>query len=183
MENLHGNAIETDYKVEKLCASLQVITACFSAFAHGANDVANSIGPYATVLAIHQSGEVDKKHDVPIWVLIMGGFGIALGLATWGYKLIDRIGNELTKVTASRGFIIEFSAALTVLIASFLEIPVSTTHCQIGAVIGCGMGDGIMKNVEWKLVKEIILSWLITVPAAGFISAVIFSFLLRLDSF
>jgi solute carrier family 20 (sodium-dependent phosphate transporter) len=183
IENLHGNAIETDHKVEMLCASLQVITACFSAFAHGANDVANSIGPYATVLSIHNEGEVDKKNDVPIWILIMGGVGIALGLATWGYKLIDRIGTELTKVTASRGFIIEFSAALTVLIASVLEIPVSTTHCQIGAVIGCGMGDGIMKNVEWKLAKEIVLSWLITVPAAGFISAILFSFLIRLDNF
>lgn len=183
IENLHLNADHIDEKTEKLCSSLQVITACFSAFAHGANDVANSIGPYATVYAIWQSGEIEKKNDVPLWMLFMGGFGIVIGLSTWGYKMIGRLGREITKVTASRGFVIEFNAALTVLIASVLEIPVSTTHCQIGAIIGCGIGDGFIRNVKWCLVKEIVLSWLITVPAAALISAVTFSFLLRCDYF
>jgi len=96
-------------------------------------------------------------------------------LATWGYKVINRIGMELTKITASRGFIIELSAALTVLIASRLELPVSTTHCQIGSVVGCGFGDK-KNNVEWKLVREIIYSWLVTVPITGMISATLFSY-------
>jgi len=100
----------------------------------------------------------------------MGGVGIIFGLATWGYKIIDRIGRELTKISASRGSVIELSAALTVLIASRAEMPVSTTHCQIGAVFGCGVGDG-KNNLEWKLFRDIILSWLVTLPAAGIISA------------
>ena len=175
IELLHQNANVVDPNVEKLCSSLQVITACFSSFAHGANDVANSIAPFATIYAIYLTHEVNKKNNVPIWILFMGGFGIVVGLSTWGYKIIDRIGKELTKITASRGFLIELSAALTVLIASRAEMPVSTTHCQIGAVFGCGLGDG-KKNLQWNLFRNIILSWLVTLPAAGFICAGLFSF-------
>ena len=175
IELLHKNAITIDPDAEFLCSSLQVITACFSSFAHGANDVANSIAPFATVYSIYETESVSKKMDVPIWILFIGGFGIVIGLATWGYKIIDRIGQELTKVTPSRGFIIELSAALTTLIASRAELPVSTTHCQIGSVIGCGLGDN-KNNVEWKLFKEIIYSWIITLPATGFLAAGLFSF-------
>ena len=175
IELLHQNANVADPDVEQLCSSLQVITACFSSFAHGANDVANSIAPFATIYAIHTTNEVSKKSDVPIWILFMGGLGIVLGLMTWGYRIIDRIGKELTKITASRGFLIELSAALTVLIASRAEMPVSTTHCQIGAVFGCGLGDG-KRNLQWKLFRDIVLSWLVTLPVAGIISASLFSF-------
>ena len=126
---LHTNADVFDEKSEKACTSLQVITACFSSFAHGANDVANAIAPLATIYAIYSSGEFEKKSDVPIWVLFIGAVGIVIGLATWGYKIIDRIGRELTKVTPSRGFIIELAAATTVVFASRTAIPVSTTHC------------------------------------------------------
>ena len=177
IELLHQNANVADPNVEQLCSSLQVITACFSSFAHGANDVANSIAPFATIYAIHTTNEVSKKSDVPIWILFMGGLGIVLGLTTWGYRIIDRIGKELTKITASRGFLIELSAALTVLIASRAEMPVSTTHCQIGAVFGCGLGDG-KRNLQWKLFRDIVLSWLVTLPTAGFISAGLSSFAL-----
>lgn len=175
ISKLHVNAHVIDEDVEKLFSSLQVITACCSSFAHGANDVANSIAPLATTVAIHHTGEVNKKNEVPLWLLLMGGIGIVFGLATWGYKIIDRIGRELTKISATRGSVIELSAALTVLIASRAEMPVSTTHCQIGAVFGCGLGDG-KNNLEWKLFRDIVLSWLITLPAAGFISAGLFSF-------
>ena len=175
INKLYINAEDIDENVEKLCSSLQIITACFSSFARGANDVANSIAPFATIYAIHVSESVSKKTDVPIWILFIGGVGIVLGLSTWGYKIIDRIGKELTKITASRGFIIELSAALTTLIASRLEIPVSTTHCQIGSVVGCGWGDG-RKNIEWSLIKNIVFSWIITLPFTGVISALLFSF-------
>lgn len=175
ISKLHVNANVIDEDVEKLFSSLQVITACCSSFAHGANDVANSIAPLATAIAIHHTGEVSKKNEVPLWLLFMGGIGIVFGLATWGYKIIDRIGRELTKISASRGSVIELSAALTVLIASRAEMPVSTTHCQIGAVFGCGVGDG-KNNLQWRLFRDIILSWLVTLPAAGFISAALFSF-------
>tara|TARA_Y100001936_G_C16053439_1_gene659345 strand:+ start:260 stop:1792 length:1533 start_codon:yes stop_codon:yes gene_type:complete len=172
---LHTNADVFDEKSEKACTSLQVITACFSSFAHGANDVANAIAPLATIYAIYSSGEFEKKSDVPIWVLFIGAVGIVIGLATWGYKIIDRIGRELTKVTPSRGFIIELAAATTVVFASRTAIPVSTTHCQVGSVVGCGIGDG-RNNVDWKIMKSILFSWLITLPVTGLISAGLFSF-------
>ena len=175
ISRLHINANDIDEDVEKLFSSLQVITASCSSFAHGANDVANSIAPLATAVAIYHTGEVNKKNEVPLWLLFMGGIGIVFGLGTWGYKIIDRIGRELTKISPSRGSVIELSAALTVLIASRAEMPVSTTHCQIGAVFGCGVGDG-KNNLEWKLFRDIILSWLVTLPAAGLISAALFSF-------
>ena len=101
--------------------------------------------------------------------------GIVIGLATWGYKIIDRIGKDLTKITPSRGFVVELSAATTVIIASRAEIPVSTTHCQVGSILGCGMAGG-MKNIQWGLVKGILFSWLITLPFTGFLSAALFSF-------
>ena len=172
---LHASSEVFDPKVEKLCSWLQIITACFSSFAHGANDVANSVAPFATVYAIYLTGEVNKESDVPIWILVMGGVGIVIGLGTWGYRIIERIGRELTKVTASRGFIIELSAALSTIIASRTEMPVSTTHCQVGSVIGCGLADG-KNNIEWRHVKNIMLSWLVTLPVTGLISAGLFSF-------
>jgi phosphate/sulfate permease len=172
---LYSNAEVFDEKSEKICSSLQIITACFSSFAHGANDVANAIAPLATIYAIYSSGEFEKESNVPVWVLFIGGSGIVLGLATWGYKIIDRIGRELTKVTPSRGFIIELAAATTVVFASRTAIPVSTTHCQVGSVVGCGITDGT-KNVDWKIMRGILFSWLITLPVTGFISAGLFSF-------
>ena len=175
IEDLHKNAIEYDPKVERACTWLQVITACFSAFTHGANDVANSIAPFATVYAIQTTAQISPKSEIPIWMLAMGGIGIMVGLGTWGYKIIKRIGSELTKITPSRGFIIELSDALAVLIATQIKMPVSTTHCQVGSVVGCGLADG-KGNVKWSLVKNIVYSWIITLPVTGFISAGLFSY-------
>lgn len=160
---------------ERLFSQLQVFTACFSAFAHGANDVANAIGPFAAIIAIYDHGIVNSKSDVPIWILLIGGVGIVIGLGTWGYKIIERIGRELTKVTPSRGFTIELASATTVVIASRIGIPISTTHSQVGAVTGCGLVDG-HKNVDWMIFLKIIASWLVTLPIAGLIAAGLFSF-------
>ena len=129
----------------------------------------------ATIYHIYKYNTIESTQDVPIWVLVLGAVGIVIGLSTWGYKIIDRIGSELTKITPSRGFIIELSAALTVIIASRSEIPVSTTHCQIGSVLGCGLNGGI-KNIDWKLVRGILFSWLVTLPFTGLLSAMLFSF-------
>lgn len=175
IDKLHKNAEVFDPKVEKACTWLQIITACLSSFAHGANDVANSVAPFATIYSIYLTGSISAKSDVPIWILALGGIGIILGLGTWGYKIIERIGRELTKITPSRGFVIELSDALTVLIASRTGMPVSTTHCQIGSVVGCGLLDG-KRNVQWSHVKNIIISWIVTLPVTGFISAGIFSY-------
>jgi solute carrier family 20 (sodium-dependent phosphate transporter) len=175
IKKLHDNAYKIDAKSDQLCSWLQIFTSCFSSFAHGSNDVANAVAPLATIFSIYQYNEIMEETAVPIWVLVLGGAGIVLGLATWGYKIIDRIGRELTKVSPSRGFIIELSAAITVIIASRTELPVSTTHCQVGSVVGCGISGG-KANVQWKLLKGILWSWFITVPVTGFLSAGLFSF-------
>jgi phosphate/sulfate permease len=106
---------------------------------------------------------------------VLGGVGIVIGLGTWGYKIIGRIGRELTKISPSRGFIIELSAALTIIIASRSEIPVSTTHCQVGSVVGCGLVGGV-KNVQWHILKKIVYSWIVTLPITGLLSAGLFSY-------
>jgi solute carrier family 20 (sodium-dependent phosphate transporter) len=171
----HENAIEIDKDSDELCSWIQIITACFSSFAHGSNDVANAIAPLATIYAIYKNGVLLDTADVPIWILVIGGVGIVIGLSTWGYKIIDRIGSEITKITPSRGFVVELAAATTVIIASRAEIPVSTTHCQVGSILGCGLTSGI-KNIKWGLVKGILFSWLVTLPFTGFLSATLFSF-------
>jgi phosphate/sulfate permease len=175
INNHHDNAIEIDKDSDELCSWIQIITACFSSFAHGSNDVANAIAPLATIYAIYKNGYLEDTSDVPIWILVIGGVGIVIGLSTWGYKIIDRIGSELTKITPSRGFVIELSAATTVIIASRAEIPISTTHCQVGSILGCGLTSGF-KNIKWELVKGILFSWLVTLPFTGILSATLFSF-------
>jgi len=175
LEKLYENSGQIDKKSDELCSWVQIITACFSSFAHGSNDVANAVAPLATIYHIYQNDSISKKSDVPIWVLVLGGIGIVIGLSTWGYKIIDRIGRELTKISPSRGFIIELSAALTIIIASRAEIPVSTTHCQVGSVVGCGLVGGI-KNIKWGILKKIVFSWLVTLPITGFLSAGLFSY-------
>ena len=175
INELHKNAYHIDEKSDKLCSWLQIFTSCFSSFAHGSNDVANAVAPLATIYSIYTLDRVESTAVVPVWILLIGGVGIVFGLATWGYKIIDKIGRELTKVSPSRGFIIELAAAITVIIASRTELPVSTTHCQVGSVVGCGLSNG-KKNVQWKLLKGIVWSWVITLPVTGFLSAALFSY-------
>ena len=175
IEELHDNAVKIDEESDKLCSWLQIITACFSSFAHGSNDVANAIAPLATIFMVYHEGQLLEKSEVPIWILGLGGLGITVGLATWGYKIIERMGRELTKITPSRGFVIELAAATTIIIASRADITVSTKHCQDGSILGCGITGGI-KNIKWSLVKGILFSWLITLPITGFLSAALFSF-------
>ena len=175
IEELHENAHKIDSDSEQLCSWIQVITACFSSFAHGSNDVANAVAPLATIYYIYKNDEIASKMEVPLWILALGGFGMVVGLGTWGYKIIERMGRELTKISTSRGFIIELSAALTVIIASRLELPVSTTHCQVGSIIGCGLVGG-QKNIQWKLLKGILFSWVVTLPITGLLSAGLFSY-------
>jgi len=163
-----------DY-VEKIFAYLQIATACFVAFAHGANDVANAIGPLAAVVAVAQSGftEVAARVGVPFWVLVLGGGGIVLGIATYGYKVIATIGREITEITPTRGFCAEFGAATTVLIASSLGLPISTTHTLVGGVIGIGFAQGI-GALNMGMVRSIANSWVATVPVSAAVAALIF---------
>lgn len=166
--------------VERVFALLQIATACFVAFAHGANDVANAIGPVAAVVSLSQAGfaAVPETVGVPLWVLVLGGGGIVLGLATLGYKVIATIGKEITEITPTRGFSAEFGAAATVLLASSLGLPISTTHTLVGAVIGVGFARGI-GALNLRVIRNIVNSWIATVPVAAAASALLF-FVVRL---
>src|SRR5690554_3378468 len=153
-------------RVEKVFRYLQIATACFVAFAHGSNDVANSIGPLAAIVGTFNEGAITAKVPVPTWVLLLGGLGIVIGLATYGYKVIETIGTKITEITPSRGFAAEFGAASTILMGSWLGLPISTTHTVVGAVIGVGFARG-MTALNLGIIWSIVKSWVYTLPVAG----------------
>ena len=159
-------------RAEKVFLVLQVITACFVAFAHGSNDVANAVGPMAAVYGALNDG-VATKVTVPHRVLLIGAAGIVVGLATYGYKIMATVGEKITELTPSRGFAAEFGAATTIVVASKLGLPVSTTHTLVGAVIGVGFARGI-SAINMQVLRGIFASWFITVPFAAVLAAVLF---------
>lgn len=159
--------------IEHVFKYLQILTACYVAFAHGSNDVANAVGPYAAVVSILRGDSVTATTPVPTWILGMGGVGIVVGLATYGYKVIETIGRKITELTPSRGFAAEFGTATTVLVCSNLGLPISTTHTLVGAVIGIGFARGI-SALDFRIVRNIFSSWFITLPATMAISVVLF---------
>lgn len=176
----HVTAIERssdEYKaVQRIFVYLQILSAGFVAFAHGANDVANAVGPLAAAISILKTNQVAMKTPVPLWVLGMGGVGIIIGLATWGWRVMITIGKKITELTPTRGFSAEFSAASTILLASKLGLPISTTHTLVGAVLGVGLARGI-GALNLRVVGDIIISWIVTIPA-GAIGAIVFYYLL-----
>jgi PiT family inorganic phosphate transporter len=145
------------------------------AFAHGSNDVANGIGPLAAVVSIVSTGEVTQSSDLPLWILVLGGAGIVLGLSTMGYRVMKTIGTKITELTPSRGFCAEIAAATTVVIASRLGLPVSTTHIIVGAVLGVGLARGIAA-IDLRVVAGIVTSWLVTLPIGATLAAFFFFF-------
>ena len=159
--------------MEPIFRYLQITTAAFVAFAHGANDVANAVGPMAAVYSVLHQGAVTQKVDVPIWILMAGGVGIVIGLATYGYKVMATIGTRITEVTPSRGFAAEFGAAITILVGSKLGMPLSTTHTLVGSVIGVGFARG-MSALNLAIIRNIVVSWLVTIPAAAMVCIVVF---------
>ena len=161
--------------VEKVFAPLCVFTACSMAFAHGSNDVANGIGPLAAIVSIVNSGEVAQESALPLWILILGGGGIVLGLATMGYRVMKTIGTKITELTPSRGFCAELAAASTVVLASRLGLPVSTTHIIVGAVLGVGLARGIAA-IDLRVVVGIVTSWVVTLPIGAALAAFFFFF-------
>lgn len=164
--------------VEKIFAVLMIFTACSMAFAHGSNDVANAIGPLAAVISVIGSGgEILQKSAVPGWILLIGGGGIVLGLATYGFKVIATIGRKITHLTPSRGFAAELGAATTVVIASGTGLPISTTHTLVGAVLGVGLARGI-SALNMRMIRTIFASWIITLPAGAGL-AIIFFFMFK----
>tara|TARA_R110002096_G_scaffold194791_8_gene377207 strand:+ start:15965 stop:17215 length:1251 start_codon:yes stop_codon:yes gene_type:complete len=163
--------------VEKIFSVLMLLTACAMAFAHGSNDVANAIGPLAAVASIVETGQLSQKSPLPIWILLVGGVGIVLGLAMYGRKVIETVGTKIAELTPSRGFCCEVSAATTVVIASGVGLPISTTHTLVGAVLGVGMARGI-NALNLSVVRGIFMSWVITLPIGAGL-AIIFFFILN----
>lgn len=161
--------------VERVFGVLMIFTACSMAFAHGSNDVANAVGPMAAVISVVQSGEVGAKAAVAPWVLLLGGIGIVVGLATYGYKVMQTIGKKITELTPSRGFAAEMAAAATVVIASGIGLPISTTHTLVGAVLGVGLARGI-GALNLRVIGGIFASWVITLPAGAGLSILFFFF-------
>ncbi len=171
--------ISADYlTVEKIFVYLQILSACFVAFAHGANDVANAIGPLAGVLSAIKSGVIQMEAQVPMLVLLLGGIGIVVGLATWGWRVIETIGKCITELTPTRGFAAEFGAAITIVLASKLALPVSTTHTLVGAVLGVGLARGL-SSLNLSTIRDILISWVITIPAGASIT-IAFYYIIRL---
>lgn len=171
-EEFNYTKLEFNY-IEKMFAWLQILSACMMAFAHGANDVANAIGPLAAALYVLKTGSVALEPEIPTWILALGGFGIVLGLATWGWRVIETIGKKLTELTPTRGFAAEFGAAITILVASRLGLPISTTHTLVGAVLGIGFARGI-EAINLGMTKDIVISWLITLPAGALMASGVF---------
>lgn len=164
--------------VEKVFAILMIFTACAMAFAHGSNDVANAVGPLAAIYGIiHSGGEIASKTAMPSWILLLGGLGIVVGLATYGWKVIATIGKKITELTPSRGFAAELGAAATVVLASGIGLPISTTHTLVGAVLGVGLARGI-GALNLRVIGTIFMSWLITLPAGAGL-AIVFFFMLK----
>ncbi|CAI5452289.1 unnamed protein product [Caenorhabditis angaria] len=161
-----------DRSTTQLFATIQVFTACFAGFAHGAQDVSNAVAPLAALISIYKTQSAEQNEAVPIYVLLYGVLAICVGLWSLGHYVIKTVGQKMSEINPASGFCIEFGAAMTALIASKVGLPISTTHCLVGSVVAVGCirsGEG----VKWGIFRNIVISWLVTVPVAGLISAAI----------
>jgi inorganic phosphate transporter, PiT family len=181
LDEYQKEKIETSI-LEKIMGKFQVLSACFVAFAHGSNDVGNAIAPLGVIVYIINTNSVPINDlDIQTWILVLGGLGIVAGLAVQGKKVIATVGENIISLVPSTGFCAEISTATTILLASRIGLPVSTSHALVGSVIGTGL---IAKNqkVRWSTIKSVVLAWIITIPVAAILSAVIFSLLLLVIS-
>jgi phosphate/sulfate permease len=167
------NMTHYDYEVEQLFTFVQVFTAAVLSFAHGANDVANAIAPVAAILAIYH-GNYGATTDVPLWLLAIGGLGIVLGLALYGYKVMKTIGFKLAAISPSRGSSANLAASLMVSTASYMGLPVSTTQCIVGAIAGVGAAEGLA-SVQWLSLAVVVVMWVIAFFATATFSAGLFA--------
>ncbi len=180
VQNIHNLAEKFDPKIEETFKYLQIFSAICDSFSHGANDVANAIGPFAAIYTIYKSnGDLSKKLDMgndAYWILTIGGLGIAIGLIIYGKKIINAIGTKLCKITPSRGTCIELSSALIIITGSRLKIPLSTTHCQVGATVGVGLLENRSCNnikkldihgINWYILGKTAFGWIITCVVVG----------------
>ncbi|PAV60167.1 hypothetical protein WR25_18512 [Diploscapter pachys] len=161
-----------DQRTLRMFSSVQIMTACFAGFAHGANDISNSIAPLAALLAVYRTEDVLQTSETPLYVLLYGVFAICVGLWVLGHIVIRTVGTRMSEVNPASGFAIEFGAAMTALIASKFGIPISTTHCLVGSVVFVGMVRS-ERGIDWKLFSGIATSWIITLPIAGTAAALL----------
>jgi PiT family inorganic phosphate transporter len=173
LRNIMARSTDDYVTVEGIFRKLQIVTSCYVAFSHGANDVANAIGPVAGIIPLATSGEMNATAPIPPLILALGGVGIAIGCMTWGRKVMKTVGGRITALTNTRGFSVDFGAATTVLLASKLGMPISTSHTVVGAVIGVGLARGL-EAINLGIIKKIVVSWCLTLPIAALTSIGIF---------
>ena len=164
-----------DPRIESVFAYLQIFTSICTSFAHGANDVSNAVGPLAAIWHIHENGAVASKIEVPYWILAIGGFGIVVGLATYGVKIMEVLGKKITFISPSRGFAAELATGLVISFCSKYGLPVSSTQCITGAVVGISLCDRKFSDLNLKIIAKIFVSWILTLFVTAGISAAIFS--------
>lgn len=175
VQEMHEAAEVFSPDTEQVYKYLQVFSSCCVAFAHGANDVANAIGPYAAIYYVYNNFKVSSSAPTPKWMLALGGAGIVIGLWTYGYNVIRSLGGQLCKLTPSRGYCAELATALTVSFASVYGIPISTTHCIVGAEVGIGVVENVRTGVNWKLFGKTFIAWIFTLVITGLMSAGFFA--------
>lgn len=173
VQDMHARAKKYDNKTEHLFSLLQGLTAGTASFAHGANDISNAAGPLSTIYLVWSTNTSGRKAEVPVWVLCYTAAALCIGLWTYGYNLMRNLGNKLTLQSPSRGFNMELGAAITVVFATRLSLPVSTTQCLVGAVVFVGLCNGDVKAVNWRMVAWSYMGWFLTVPCAGLIAGII----------
>jgi sodium-dependent phosphate transporter len=172
---MHAAAFQRSSMVEDMFMFMQLSTCCFFSLSHGSNDVANAVGPFSTVWCVYETGIVpSSKVPTPTWILVYGGLAIDIGCLTMGHQIMKALGNRLTLQSPSRGFVIELGAMFTVMIASKLGIPVSTTHCITGATFCVGLCNGRLDAVNWKMFGVIYGGWILTCPSAGVLTGLMY---------
>ncbi|TGJ86675.1 hypothetical protein E0Z10_g2093 [Xylaria hypoxylon] len=179
LEDAHARATHFDNKAEFMYSFLQVMTAATASFTHGANDISNAVGPFATIYDIWKTGAIPSKAPVPTWILVFGAGALVVGLWTYGYNIMRNLGNKLTLNSPSRGFSMELGSAITVIVATRLKLPVSTTQCITGAIVGVGLCNGDWRALNWRMIAWIYAGWIITLPATGLISGILMGIILN----
>lgn len=180
---IHAKANRYDVRVEHLWTYCQVVSAMLMSIAHGSNDIANAVGPVAAVYETYRVGDVATEAGTPVWLLVIGGLLLGLGFWFYGYHIVRALGNKITQMSPTRGFSIELGAAITVLMASRLGLPVSTTQCLTGAAVGVALMNYDLGAVNWKQIAFIFMGWVMTLPAAGLISGLLCLMALNAPSF
>jgi sodium-dependent phosphate transporter len=179
LEKVHATGEHFDNRAEYTYPFLQIMTVSTTSFAHGANDVSNAIGPYTAIHFVWSTAKISNKVPVPLWTLAFGGAGIVVGLWTYGYNIMRALGNKITLHSPSRGFSMELGAAGTIILATKLALPVSTTQCITGATVSFGLCNRTWRTINWRMVAWIYMGWFITLPCAGIISGCLMGIVLN----